>query len=283
MTANKVLVVYFSGTGGTACAADAFKSALVSRGVDATTQEIRRDNSFLNGAEDLLVLFFPVHAANAPEPVYHWLEQMLDVEGIPAAVISVSGGGEVFPNTASRLSSIRRLEKKGYDVTYETMLVMPSNMNVATPDSLAVQLLRILPQKVQGIANDLLAGVSRRTKPNLLNRFTSVFLELEKKSCSLFGKALAADSSCTGCGWCARQCPCGNIKMKDGEPVFGSECVMCFRCVYGCPAHAIKAKRLGFLLNKQGFDLNRFYAIEVQEKEVKGMIWKGVNRYLNEG
>ncbi len=51
---------------------------------------------------------------------------------------------------------------------------MPSNMNPATPDSLAVRLLEVLPQKAQRIADDLLAGVRRRTKPGLLNRTMSV-------------------------------------------------------------------------------------------------------------
>jgi ferredoxin len=162
------------------------------------------------------------------------------------------------------------------------MLVMPSNMSAATPDSLAVKLLNVLPQKAQHIADDLLAGVRRRTKPGLLNRFMSVVCELEKKGCHLFGKGLYADQSCTGCGWCAKQCPSGNISMDGGKPVFSNRCVMCFRCVYGCPGHAIKAKRLGFVLNKQGFDMKRFDTLDdISDEKTKGMLWKGVNRYLN--
>lgn len=282
MSVNKVLVVYFSGTGGTARAADAVEAAFVSRDVSVNKQEIRHDNIIANGDEDLLVLLFAVHAANAPEPVYRWLENLKSVQGISAAVLSVSGGGEVFPNKACRLSSIKRLKKKGYDVTYEDMLVMPSNMSAATPDCIAVRLLKVLPQKAQTIVDELLAGVKKHLKPGLLNRLMSVVCEMEKHGCHLFGKGLRADESCTACGWCAKQCPSGNIRMVEKSPVFDNRCVMCFRCVYGCPSHAIKAKRLGFLLNKQGFDIKRFDARQdVEDEKVKGVLWKGVNKYLN--
>ena len=165
-------------------------SALEKRGVYVNKQELRYDTAIGSGGEDLLVLLFAVHAANAPEPVYRWLDQMAPVRGIPAAVIAVSGGGEIFPNKACRLSSIKRLNKKGYDAAYEDMVVMPSNMFVATPDSLAVKLLQVLPDKAQKMADDLLAGVRRRTKPGLLNRFMSVVCEIEKNGCHFFGKGL---------------------------------------------------------------------------------------------
>jgi ferredoxin/flavodoxin len=281
MPINQALVVYFSGTGGTARAADAMEAALVSRGVNVNKQEIHHNNVFTNGDEDLLVLLYAVHALNAPEPVYRWLESLTPVPGISAAVLAVSGGGEVFPNKACRVSSIKRLKNKGYDVTYEDMLVMPSNMSASTPDNLAVRLLEVLPQKVQTIADDLLSGVTRHTKPGPINRFMSVLGEGEKYGAHWFGKVLHANENCTSCGWCARQCPSGNITMAEKTPEFDGKCVMCFRCVYGCPTRAIKAKHMGFVLNKQGFDMKRYDVMEeTEDVTVKGVAWKGVNKYL---
>lgn len=283
MSVNKALVVYFSGTGGTARAADAVGVALAARGVSVSKQEIRHDNVIKSGDEDLLVLLFAVHALNAPEPVYRWLESMADVRGIPAAVLSVSGGGEVFPNKACRVSSIKRLKKKGYDVVYEDMLVMPSNMNPPTPDSLAVRLLEVLPFKAENIADDLLAGVKKRSKPGLLNRIFSVLCEVEKYGAHWFGKAMYADESCTGCGRCAKQCPSGNISIAGKAPVFKGKCVMCFRCVYGCPKQAIKAKLLKGFLSQQGFDINRFDSLKAaQDDKVPNVVWKGVSKYLDD-
>jgi hypothetical protein len=57
---------------------------------------------------------------------------------------------------------------------------------------------------------------------------------------------------------------------------------MCLACVYGCPQHAIKARRLGFLLNKQGFDIGRYETLSELPEEKTGAVWSGVRRYLSE-
>ncbi len=83
----------------------------------------------------MLLLLFSVHAFNAPDAVYKWIDGLDTVKHISAAVISVSGAGDVCPNTACRVSSIKRLTKKGYHVLYERMIVMPSNWVAPAPGS----------------------------------------------------------------------------------------------------------------------------------------------------
>lgn len=277
-----VRIAYFSGTGGTAKAAETFAAEFASRGIKTDIQRIKAGYSIPNGGEDILLLLFAVHAANAPLPVYSWLEQMKPVNNIPAVIVSVSGGGETFPNTACRLSSIRRLERKGYDVVYEQMLIMPSNMSIATPDFLAAGLLNVLPAKVKEITDEVLSGFRRRTKPKIFDRFMSRILEIEKLGSKRFGKKLSADESCTGCGWCEENCSGANIHIENGKPVFADRCVMCFGCVYGCPVNAIRANRLGFLLSKNGFDISRFEKLDGLPEKKTGATWKAVSRYIEE-
>lgn len=45
--------------------------------------------------------------------------------------------------------------------------------------------------------------------------------------------------SCIGCGKCAAECPERNIKMDDGKPAWGNDCVQCLACYHNCPARAI--------------------------------------------
>lgn len=154
---NKIKIAYFSGTGSTARVADTLEKELRGRGISVIKSEIRAGNTHSKDEEDLLILLFAVHAFNAPEIVYKWIASLPeDSRGAPTAVISVSGGGEMTPNTACRVSSIRKLEKKNYTVVYEKMVVMPSNWVVKTDDRLAIRLLEILPSKVERIADDLL-------------------------------------------------------------------------------------------------------------------------------
>lgn len=277
-----IRIAYFSGTGGTAKAAETLSAAFVDRGKESELQEIRRGGVTQNSDEELLVLLFPVHAANPPLPVYEWLDRLEPVQAIPAVVISVSGGGDVFPNLGCRASSIKKLERKGYCVVYEKDIVMPSNFLEATPEGYASQLLKVLPQKAGAIAEDVLSGIERRVRPRVLDRMISALLEIEKHGAPWFGSGLYATDACTGCGWCAKECPGANIRMNDAKPEFLKQCVLCTRCVYGCPVKAIRAKMFKSALLKDGFDIRRYEQLSASPEEKTGLLWEGLRRYLED-
>ena len=48
---------------------------------------------------------------------------------------------------------------------------------------------------------------------------------------------------CTGCGKCVRLCPLNNIHLKNGQPVWGSNCTHCTACLNGCPTAALEYGR----------------------------------------
>lgn len=285
---KKIKIAYFSGTGSTARVAVALEKELARRDVSVMMSGIRAGVLPSDDDEDLLVLLFAVHACNAPEIVYRWIDSIHNERPIPAAVISVSGGGEISPNTACRLSSIGRLEKKGYNVFYEKMIVMPSNWIVKTHDHLAIRLLEVLPLKAARIVDDLLAGVTRRTRPKLIDRVFSKIGEMEKRGAKIFGKRIRVNANCNGCGWCAMNCPADNISMVDGRPVFGGECLLCLKCIYGCPNSALEPGMFKFITVKEGYDLKalekKMEGVELAPVEdlAKGYLWKGVKDYLLE-
>ncbi|MDF2567273.1 MAG: Ferredoxin [Oscillospiraceae bacterium] len=236
----------------------------------------------------MLIVLFPVYALNAPQPIYEYIKSLSKANKTPAVVISVSGGGEITPNTACRLHCIRHLEKKGYEVVYEQMLVMPSNIFMQTPNQLSVLLLEILPAKVEKIVDDLFLGVTRRTRPNLLDRFFSSAAEFykSKHGSARLGKRIKLNEACTGCGLCARSCPRENIMIQDKVPVFGGECVLCLKCIYGCPAKALSLSGDKFIVIKQGYDLDTIEQLKSEEDSTpieelaKGYMLNGVKKYL---
>lgn len=283
---RRVKIVYFTGTGSTERVAGCFEASFRERGALVEKCELRKGQKPENGDEDLLVVLYPVHACNAPAPVYEWISGLSKVNEIPAAVISVSGGGEITPNTACRVGCIRRLEKMGYIVGYENMIVMPSNWIVPTVDGLAIRLLQILPSRVERMVEALLAGTVHRTKPKVWDRIFSTIGELEKLGAKQFGKRIEVNESCSRCGWCIKNCPRGNIQWRDDRPSFGSDCLLCLKCIYGCPEKALKPTSLTFIAMKEGYDLR---AVEKRMEGVvpasvdelaKGYLWKGVRDYL---
>jgi ferredoxin/flavodoxin len=288
MNKKRAKIIYYSGTGGTARVAECFESAYKNIGYEASTQQLKKSIKDFKSEHNLLILLFAVHACNAPKAVYSWIENLEKVKNTSAVVISVSGGGDVIPNTACRVSSIKRLEGKGYKVIYENMLVMPSNWIVATKPPLAKMLLEILPKKVQGIVEDVENGVIRRTKPYVVDRFLSFVGELEKFGAKSFGKQIRVSEACTGCGWCSSNCPAGNISLEAGNLKFGNNCHLCLKCIYGCPNKALQPGVGKFIVIKEGYDLKTIEDMEALKEPVdvvgltKGYLWSGVRKYLLE-
>ncbi|MDF2988198.1 MAG: hypothetical protein K0R50_3708 [Eubacterium sp.] len=283
---KSVMLVYFSGTGGVKRIAETFRFNLSNRGITVIENNLDLSivncNRYSNMSVDQIILIFPVHAFDAPDPIYRWIENT-GITGDRIAVISVSGGGEVWPNTGCRNNCCRALEQKGLTVSYERMMCMPSNWVFNINDHMAMWLLRIIPDKVNNILDELLCGKVRRTKYKK-GPFRKLITKLEKQNTAKFAKELAIDDNCTGCGLCAAHCPVDNIELRVKKPVFKENCIMCYRCIYNCPSHALKSK--SFMVLKNGYNLTaverRMKGIELEqvEKCCKGLMWKPVRKYL---
>ncbi len=283
-------IVYFSGTGGTKLSAHTLSDELLKKGVNARCSEIFRDDVPEILPEEEIILMYPVYAADAPIPVYEWIASLKKKEAGKAAIISVSGGGEISPNTACRVKSIKRLKKKGYKVENDYMLCMPSNFIEPTDNETAVKLIQVLPKKCALIAEELVENKKNTKKPILIDKILRPLFSAEKFGSKFFGKMLKADEKCNSCGLCALKCPCGNIEMIDGIPKFGWKCVICMRCVYSCPQTAIKSRMpiLKKAIFKQGFDLEIIQGQaenqpnQFNDDSPKGALWKGIRIYLED-
>jgi len=123
---------------------------------------------------------------------------------------------------------------------------------VKTDDRLAIRLLWVLPSKVELIVEDQLAGVVHRIRPKFIDHIFSKFGELEKIGTKFFGERIRINENYNGCGWCEKKCPANNISLLDSSPVFGRKCVLCLKCIYGCPSKALVAGTFKFIILKEG-------------------------------
>ena len=295
MNNRYVGLVYFSGTGGTRMITEAIDLILKGKGCETWIfpLDYQINRSFIMNREvlqktDFLFVLYPVHAFDAPKPIYEWIEGLPDGAMKKTIVLSVSGGGDVAPNKHSRSLCIQALEEKSYQVMYERMLVMPSNFAVTASDDMNMWLLKSISSKVNQIVTEIMVNKTRRIEIGDEERQSKSIFQRLQPPVDRFGLSLFASEACNSCGWCAARCPRLNISMVDGRPVFSDQCIMCMRCVYGCPQNAIESEKYGFAIVKTGFDL---IALEEKMKDrvlkpiedlEGGILWFGVKRYLRE-
>lgn len=282
-----ITLAYFSGTGCTKAICDCFEQQLNELGTDCRVVNIPDCEPREIGETDLLIILSPVYAFRLVSLVESWVRELPETNRTLAAVLSVSGGGEISPNTACRVRCKHLLKRKGYQVIYEEMLVMPSNFTIQATQNINLQLIKVMPDKVKQIISNLQSGTNRLTQPKFQDRFFAAIGKTEHLGARIFGAMIHASINCNHCGICSRGCPRMNIRLKNGIPKFGFRCVFCLRCIYSCPQKALSPRILKFTILKNGFNMNQLnelanqYPGLTEQDSHRNVLWQGVIDYIH--
>ena len=285
---TSVQLAYFSGTGGTKAIVQCFEEQFALQGIATHTSNIGINPSAKVIQSDLLLIFSPVYAFRLSPVIETWVKNIPTKTSMRAGIISVSGGGEISPNTACRSYCKKILLKKGFDVTYEAMLVMPSNFFIQASPEINQALLKIMPNKVSTCVNDLLQNTRRLLSPNFIDNLLPPLGRMEHLGAKAFGANIHASSSCNQCGLCVAQCPRKNIRFKNKIPTFGVRCIWCMKCIYACPKNALSPRFLKFTVLKGGFSIKKMKEAAKQDPSQvtfiknKNIAWQGAIDYINE-
>ena len=76
------------------------------------------------------------------------------------------------------------------------------------------------------------AGLTDKLKSGIVNAAFYRFI--------VRAKPFTVSDACIRCGKCENACPLGNLRLRDGTPVWGGRCTHCMACICGCPAGAIE-------------------------------------------
>lgn len=184
---------------------------------------------------------FPVYAWGCPSIMEKFVRE-LEFTGTPSYVFAVTNCGDSMGNTLTDFGKL--LETKGLSLDFGDFFTMPNNyLPLSDVDSAETEKEKLkraqakLPDTIKKIIN----GERGINQPKGVFNFIlsgAVHKGFNKTSSKGY-KKLHTNSNCIGCGLCAIVCPLMNIKMKDGRPQWGENCISCMGCINWCSKKAI--------------------------------------------
>lgn len=234
----KVSIVYFSGTGNTAYISKLYENAFLAQGHEVQLLPIDKGGTLED--HDLLLVGGPIYAGNMPDELIVWVRKNIPhANGKKALVFSTSAGLE----NAHGVKSIgKKLIKKDYVLLDMQTFEMPRNFYIEkyppTPKEKQMEQLRAVGPKVLDSVNKLQEPSALAVNQSVLS--IDLFADLFRIMARSMGGNFKIGESCIGCGKCERECPKDNIRFI--SKAYLNKCMMCTRCIHGCPVNAITYK-----------------------------------------
>ncbi|QVK19084.1 EFR1 family ferrodoxin [Mycoplasmatota bacterium] len=238
----KIALIYFSGTGNTEYVARYIKQNL--EDVHLFNIEKIKDHDFKS--YDTLIFGYPVYACYPPKNVKEVLKSF--PEGNQSVYIYSTKG---FYNGISLNIVSKILKKKGYLVKGILSIKMPGSDGLAMMKKDSKTLKKMITKDFEHLSKiDKWIKIIKNNKKqysliNPLNYLISysvkgVYNLVEKKMKDKF----YADSTCTHCHLCEKNCPMNNISVTDTKVVFNKNCILCLRCLHQCPNESIQIGKI---------------------------------------
>lgn len=237
------MIFYYSGCGDSAWAAKTLHKELGHQLVFIPHAD--KNAEYLLEEDEELGFVFPVYSWAPPEIVTKFIEG-LRLNHAPKYCFMVCTMGDEVGLTAELLR--KTLSRKGWrlDAAYsiqmpETYINLPG-FKLDTPEGVkakheAAQL------RIQHIAEALKGRATGVTDVTVggMAWFKSVVVKWLFYKFLITDKPFRSTDACVGCGICAKNCPVGNISIKEGRPHWGRDkrCLTCMSCYHRCPQHAI--------------------------------------------
>ena len=207
---------------------------------------------------DALGIFYPVHALNAPEIVIKSAKLLPKSDGKNTFIIHTAGEDNKV-NYASSDLLIKLLTGKGYNVFYNRLIEMPSNLIVKYDEAKVAGILSAANEDIPNIAGEIIKLTPYFMKESVFAKVLAFAGRAEWLGARILGKFFYIKSGCTRCGKCADNCPNRNIVMNEKSVSFMRRCGLCMRCIYLCPQNAVYIRRpFRFLRFEQWYDCEMF-------------------------
>ena len=240
------MILYFSGTGNSRSIAKLLASEL-GESADFILKDSPAEIKF---SGKYLGFVFPVYSWGVPPLVLDYVRNLNpqfinDADEVPVFIICVCGD-----EVALAPEMIKKgLSEKGLTLAGGWSVQMPNNYVIlpgfdVDSEEVELQKLKEAPGAVKTIAGNI---SENRWEENYV-RGGSAWLKSRLiyplfKRWGIFPERWQVSQACVGCGKCEEACPMKNLKLKEGTPTWGTNCVSCLACYHICPRHAVNYGR----------------------------------------
>jgi ferredoxin len=197
-------------------------------------------NSVKSRAEAVGIVF-PVHIWGAPRRVLSFVDALEPAPSRYHFAVALNAG-----QVAATLVHLKkRMGGRGLPLSAGFGLEMPSNYipwGGPGPEAKQTRLGAAAREKIGRIAAVVAARAKQPVEKGPLwqNIVLTWFNRLAFPRVPTMDKGFWVDSKCIACGICRDLCPCGNIEMQAGKPVWLHHCEQCLACIQWCPQEAIQ-------------------------------------------
>ncbi|MBQ6601580.1 MAG: EFR1 family ferrodoxin [Clostridia bacterium] len=233
------MVLFFTGTGNSEYCARFIADRLGEECFDLAGKIKNKDFSPVESEKPFIVCA-PTYAWRMPAAVTQFLEKT-ELKGSNEIYFVMTCGGEIGKAEKYNRALCDKIGKnyKGtakvkmaenylamFEVTTperEEELMTQAYANLEAVSSL-IRKGESLPAVKEGAAGILLSGIVNEM-------FNKYYLKDDK---------FLVNDKCISCGLCEKKCPLGNVRIKDGKPVWMGNCTHCMACICNCPTEAIE-------------------------------------------
>lgn len=261
LTCSSAIIYFFSGTGNSLRVAKKIASLI---SIPCHSLVNIRYKKYFNAADQTISritgFVFPVHGFTAPWAVMRFAASMPRGNGSQAFVVITRGGSRPFwifflPGLGGSASYIVALilMLKGYRIQGITGVDMPSNwmsLHWGLHRKNQDYIFNRSEKKIRAFSSRIASGKRYLFTLNNCSEFIAgcalapvSFLYLIIGRFGL-AKMFYANTRCTGCGLCARECPVSAIIMKGSihpRPYWTFSCESCMHCMGYCPEKAVES------------------------------------------
>jgi len=254
----RVLIIQFSGTGNTLRIAQIMCQEFKKQDVDCQIipmESVVRDLECPDfRAWDLIGIGFPVHAMDAPQILYDFLE-LLPKTHTRYFLFKTAGSKLLYAGSTYKIRL--KLAFLRWKLVHEQLYEMPPNaFGSADSAKLEKRCYKARELAIQSVA-EMMCGIKNRLPEPLFRSLCYRFAACEKQGASQASKRWTVSTACSLCRLCAEQCPTKNIGIQEGKLIFGDKCLLCLRCWWNCPTRAISHSFLKPFFLKEPYILPR--------------------------